>query len=64
MEQEWAAYSFDYPLVTLLLESGFHGYFVFVFILKLLVNLTFAHITTSEAETTFSIIATSPSNLL
>ena len=53
-----------FSFITLVLESGVHGYFVLVFILKFLVSITFARITTSESETTSSIIATSPSNLL
>ena len=53
-----------FSFITFVLESGLHGYFVFVFILKFLVSITFARITTSESETTSSIIATSPSILL
>ena len=33
--------------ITLVLESGVHGYFVLVFIPKFLVSITFAGITTS-----------------
>ena len=50
--------------ITLVLESGVHGYFVLVFILRFFVSITFARITTPESETTSSITATSPSNIL
>ena len=53
-----------FSFITLVLESGLHGYFVFVFILKFLVSITFTRITTSESETASSIKATSPSSLL
>ena len=62
----WVHISCDIALfsfITLVLESGLHGYFVYVFILKFLVSITFARITMSESETTSGIIATSPSNL-
>ena len=54
---------FVFFFITLVLESGVHGYFVLVFILKFLVRITFARSTTLESEATSSIIATSPSNL-
>ena len=47
-----------------MLKSRVHGYFVLVFIIKLLVSIAFAGLTTSESETTSNIIPTSPSNLL
>ena len=47
-----------------MLKSRVHGYFVLVFIRKLLVSIAFAGLTTSESETTSNIIPTSPSNLL
>ena len=43
---------------------GVHGYFVLVLVLEVLVSITIARITTLESETTSSVIATSPSNLL
>ena len=54
-----------FSFITLVLESGVHGYFVLVFIPKFLVSITFARIAMSESETTStSIMPTSPNNLL
>ena len=53
-----------FSFITLLSESGAHGYFILVFVLKFLVSITFTCIRTLVLETTSTIMATSPSNLL